>query len=578
MDSGTTSSQARGDGGIVSHGKVPIVWRPECCALNIVKTTWLTDSPLEFITKSTGDDMPISSRPLHRFTLATLAALAALAIAGCGGDDDDDDAPVTAEQACAALSGQTLAGATVTAAAAVAASGPEPMYCKVNATIAPQLNLELRLPDEWNGKLYYGGGGGYNGSIPALAGGNLTALQQGYATVNSDSGHAGSGLSADFALNDTYAANLFGSLSVPTVMSSATEMLLVAYGKAPERAYFEGCSNGGREGLMAAQRNPNLFDGIIARAPAYNWVGFMGQFNRTAKALAAPGGSFNAAEVGLLAQGVRDACDAQDGIADGIVSNPDACSFDPATLRCAGGADTGDTCLSDAQLAVATSWTAPASWAGGAYTNAGWALTGSEDSPTAWPLWVTGNGDVHFALQYLFQDTTVKNYLARDPAQDSLAYTWDSDSNAVYALAALNDATNTDLRPLKSSNAKLILWHGGNDAALSHKATTGYYQGMTAAVGGQANADEFARYYIAPGVDHCAGGPGADHIDLLSALDAWVSAGTAPGTLMADKLLPDGTAEFTRPLCQYPQYPRYTGPAGDTAAAALAANYTCTAP
>lgn len=179
------------------------------------------------------------------------------------------------------------------------------------------------------------------------------------------------------------------------------------------------------------------------------------------------------------------------------------------------------------------------------------------------------------ALQYLFQDTTVKNYLARDRMQDSLAYTWDGNLNAVYALAALNDATNVDLRPFMNSNAKLILWHGGNDAALSHKATTAYYQAATTAVGGQAAMDGFARYYIAPGVNHCSGGPGADDSDLLGALDAWVSKGTAPATLTASKLV-NGSAEFTRPLCRYPQYARYTGPANNAAAAKLAANYTCT--
>lgn len=526
----------------------------------------------------------IRARAASRFPLLALSAMALAALTACGGsDDDDDDNPpagstVTAEQACATLSGKTIAGASVTAAAAVAASGPQPVYCRVNATIAPQLNLELRLPQQWNGKLYYGGGGGYNGAIPGLQGGNLTALQQGYATVNSDSGHQGSGLSADFALNDPYAANLFGSLSVPTVTSAAREMLQAAYGKAPDRSYFEGCSNGGREALMAAQRNPNLFDGIIARAPAYNWVGFMGQFNRTAKALAAPGGAFSAAKTALLAGAVREACDAQDGIADDIVSNPQACTFDPATLRCAGGADTGDTCLSDAQLAVVQSWTSAASWANGAYTNAGWALTGNEDDPGAWSAWVTGNGNVRTALQYLFQDTTVKNYLARDRNQDSLAYTWDGDPAALFGLSALNDATNTDLRPFRNSDAKLILWHGGNDSALSYKATTAYYQGVVNTVGGQPAVDEFVRYYIAPGVDHCAGGPGADQVDLLSALDAWVSQGSAPGTLTASKQTETGATAFSRPLCRYPQYARYTGPANDASAAAQASNYTCTTP
>lgn len=510
----------------------------------------------------------------------TLAALTLAACGGGGGSDRNGEAPganASAEQACALLAGKTLAGATVTAASTVAASESAPIYCKVSATIAPQLHLELRLPQQWNGKLYYEGGGAYNGSIPALAGDNLSALKKGYATVNSDSGHTGDGFSAAFALNDTLAANLFGSAAVPTVMSSTREMVQAVYGKAPEKSYFEGCSEGGREALMAAQRDPNLFDGIIARAPGYNWTGFMGHWNRNAKAVAAPGGQFTAAKLGLLAKAVRDACDAKDGIADGIVSNPQACTFDPAALRCAGGADAGDSCLSDAQLAVVRSRTSPASFAGGAYTSAGLALNGQEDDLLGWAANVTGSGNVRNSFHFLFQDTTVKNYIARDPAQDSLTYAYESNLAALYSLAALNDATNTDLRPFKRSNAKLILWHGGGDPSLSPQATTDFYQAVTAAVGGQAAADEFARYYIAPGVGHCGGSLGADQTDLLGALDAWVVKDAAPGTLSATKVA-NGVVQASRPLCRFPQYPRYTGPANDPAAAALAANYTCTTP
>ena len=522
---------------------------------------------------------------MHRPSLrtpprSTWITLAAIALSACGGSDDapEPTVAVNAEQACAALAGKTLAGAVVDAAATVPANATAPVYCKVGATIAPQLHLELRLPQQWNGKLYYEGGGGYNGSIAPLQGASLHALQQGYATVNSDSGHTGEGLSAAFALNDTLAANLFGSAAVPTVLSSAKEMVVAAYGKPPEKSYFEGCSEGGREALMAAQRDPNLFDGIIARAPGHNWTGFMGHWNRNAKAVAAPGGQFTAAKLKLLAQAVRDACDAKDGIADGIVSNPQACSFDPAVLRCAGGVEAGDGCLSDAQLAVVQSRTSPASFANGAYASAPLALNGQEDDLFAgWEMWVTGAGNVRNSLHFLFQDTTVKNYLARDPAQDSLTYVFESNLAALYSLSALNDATNANLRPFKASNAKLILWHGGSDPSLSPQASTDYYRAVTAAVGGQAAADAFTRYYVAPGVGHCEGGPGADQSDLLSALDAWVAKDTAPGTLSATKVV-NGAIQASRPLCRFPQYPRYTGPANDAAAAALAANYACTTP
>jgi pimeloyl-ACP methyl ester carboxylesterase len=543
----------------------------------------------------------------NRKTLVCRAAgltVALLSIAGCGGGSGSGGGgfvplpiaqpaggappappppapPVTAQQACTNLQGKTVGGATVVSAAVVPASDGVPVYCKVNARIDPKLNFELRLPDAWNSKLQYFGGGGYNGSISPLVAGDtlsLPAIKKGYATVGSDSGHQGSPLDASWALNDPTAAQLFGSLSVPTVMSSVVEMLKMAYGATPSKSYFEGCSNGGREALMTAQRYPNLFDGIIARAPAYNWVGFMGGFNRTAKAMVAPGGALSVAKVATLAKAVRDACDGSDGIVDGVVSNPTACTFDPQVLRCSGGADTGDSCLSDAQLATVASTTSPAVFAGSpTYRDPGRLLVGNEDDPGAFAVWTTGAGNPQAALQYLFQDTTVKTFLTRDLAADSLAYTWDQDAGALYALAALNDATNVDLRPFQNSGGKLILWHGENDAALNFSATSEYYTHMVAAVGGQGTADSFARYYLAPGVNHCAGGPGADTSDLLGALDAWVDQGTAPGTLGADKIVGGATA-FSRPLCQYPKYPRYTGPANNAQAAALASNYACTSP
>ena len=148
-------------------------------------------------------------------------------------------------------------------------------------------------------------------------------------------------------------------------------------------------------------------------------------------------------------------------------------------------------------------------------------------------------------------------------------------TGGIYALAALNDATATDIRPFANSGAKLILWHGGNDAALSKNATAEYYTNVRTTVGAT-TADGFMRFYVAPGVDHCSGGPGADTADLLTALDKWVTQSTAPGTLTAQKV--DATTSavvFDRPLCQYPQYPKYTGAANDAAAAKLAANYTC---
>jgi len=517
-----------------------------------------------------------------RAPVAAPALLLAAALSGCGGGTAETTTPTSpaaapSQQACIRLQGKTLGAAKVLAVSDVAATSDVPAHCQVSASMAPKLNIVLRLPVSWNGKLYYVGGGGYDGVLPPLAQ-SAAALRKGFATVASDGGHQAIGVDASWALSDPTAARMFGSEAIPTVLPAALEMIKAAYGAEPSRSYLEGCSNGGREALMMAQRYPQLFDGIIARAPAYNWTGLMGAYQRNAKALAAPGAMLGAAKIATLAGAVRAACDGLDGLADGIVSNPAACSFDPAQLRCPGGADAGSGCLSDAQLALLQSWTTPAQFtAAASYRNPGWKLTGNEDDSGAWAPWLTGNGDARASLQYLFQDTTVKSYLARNLSIDSLRYRYDQDPAALSALAALNDATSTGLGAFHGRGGKLILWHGGSDVAISPNGSVEYYLGMQAAMGGQAVLDGFVRFYIAPGVNHCGGGEGADEVDLLAALDSWVSQQLAPGTLLASKLF-FGAPLLTRPLCAYPQYARYIGPPNDIGAALQASSFVCTPP
>ena len=246
----------------------------------------------------------MSTTPRYRCLAArTATLLAACALAGPALADDkhDKDKHDHGRPTCSDLTGRRIADAQIVSADLVAATETLPEYCRVHGLIEPKLNFELRLPSDWNSKLHYGGGGGYNGSIPPV---DTGALQKGFAQVSSDSGHQGSGLDASFMQNDPLAAAQFGFLSVPTVTHAAREIVRVYYRHLPRQAYFEGCSNGGREALMTVQRFPWLFDGVIARAPAYNRVGIMGAFNRTAKALAAPGGAMSAAKVTTLSNAV----------------------------------------------------------------------------------------------------------------------------------------------------------------------------------------------------------------------------------------------------------------------------------
>lgn len=522
----------------------------------------------------------MKEKPNQPMVAMTIAVIASMGISACGGGDDTPPSPLTptAEQACKALKGKSVGGASVTDASMVPATSTDPTYCKVSALISPQLVMQVQLPDTWNGKLLYAGGGGYDGSIQNYIWSGSEVLKSGYAIVQSNGGHIGtSAVDTSFA-SDPYLAYLFGSGSVPTTAAAAKEMLHLVYGKEPEQSYYEGCSNGGREGLMAIQRNPDLFNGVIVRAPAYGWTSVMGAFSRNAKAIAAPGAAFTPGKLSLVAKAIRDKCDAADGIIDGVVSNQAACNFDPTVLRCPGGSDAGDSCLSDGQLAAVNTWTSPSSFLNGTYTYPGWALTGNEDDQGGWPQWFTGaTGNGNGSLQSILQDATVKSYLTNDPNAVSLTYNWNSNPAALFTMEALNSATNPDLTPFSSHGGKLLLWHGTADMALSHRATTAYYEKLQATLGASA-VGSFARYYQAPGVDHCSGGPGADSVNLLAALDQWVMKGKAPEKIVASKVNPDRSVAFTRPLCQYPQYPRYTGPANDANAAKAAENYTCTSP
>jgi hypothetical protein len=530
----------------------------------------------------------ITKSSLHRTSvMAALLAVSSLAMAGHGGGDDrkdDDREPLRAQRDCDSLSGQQIGGATIGTATLIAATSTSPEYCKVPGLISPQLNFEIRLPTRWNRKIHFSGNGGADGSIPAV---NLPALKQGYVDIGADGGHQGAELDLSFALNDPVAAAMFGHLYIPTVMATGLEIVKAHYGSGPTESYFEGCSTGGREALMMAQRFPLLFDGIIAGDPINNYVAAQGAYNRTVKALSRPGGAFTTGKVATLSRAVLAACDTLDGVADGIVSNAQACltAFNPATLRCPGGIDQGDACLSDPQLAALKSLTGLSSFGGGAYQNVGWPLTGNETDPGAWSVFVTGPPSASsetlnplFTATFLISDSVAKYFLARDPNENSLAYNWDSNPAALFGLSAIADATNPDLRPFDGGGGKLIIWNGGNSYAVSPRNTADYYQKVVDAVGGPMAANKFVTLYVTPGTDHCGGGPGAAPLtgDLLSALNAWVTKGTAPGVRVAAHVDPSGAITLTRPLCPFPKYPRYNLKLeGDVNAAA---SYSCANP
>ena len=361
------------------------------------------------------------------------------------------------------------------------------------------------------------------------------------------------------------------------------------YGSATKRSYFDGCSDGGREALMEAQRYPDDYDGILAGAPANYWTGLLSMAPVDTQALTAtPASYIPPAKIPVIAQAVLAACDKLDGVADGILNDPRRCHFDPASIQCKAGEE-AEKCLSaDQVVALKTIY-------GGLRDNGGRTvfpgyLPGAEDGNGGWGLWITGPAPAKSAIAFL-SIGYFSNMVYEKRDWDYKSFTEDSDLKAAKAKrpAKLLDAVNPDLSAFRSRGGKLILYHGWNDPAIPAVNTVNYYQDVIAKMG-QANTDSFARLYMVPGMQHCGGGPGANdfgafvgslsndpQLSIIVTLENWVEKGTAPNTIIASKTAdgkPQGAVLMTRPLCQYPQAARYKG-SGDTNSAE---NFMCAGP
>jgi len=476
--------------------------------------------------------------------------------------------PVNPEVACDVLAGRTIGGAEIRSTTFVAGTARFPEYCRVLGTIAPQLNFETHLPTSWSGRALFVGGGGLNGVIlpPEVIFFQPSVALDGYVTIATDSGHKGSPNDGAWALGDPVALENFAYLSTHTVLGAVREIVRERYGIPPSRSYFLGESTGGREGLIAAQRYPGDFDGIVALEPVYNMTALVLAGNRVAQQVfSKPGAYLSAVKVRTLAQATLAACDDLDGIADGIISHVAACRFDPAVLRCAG--PDGDGCLTDAQIetvnTVHSALELSFALANGIYSYPGWPV-GHEDGTGGWSTWITGTSpsDPMSSLGFTLSDQTLRYLIIGDPTLDSLTLSPATYAEKLAAFSSLVDASDPNLAPFAGRGGKLILWHGFADYGVSGYSTIRYYERVVKSLGAAA-VDDFLRFYTSPGVDHLNGGPGAGTADYLGALVAWVEQGTAPGDLVAHRF---AGGPLSRPLCRYPRYPHYNG-SGDPASA-----------
>ena len=474
-------------------------------------------------------------------------------------------AATLAECTVAALQAKAPKGTTITSASVVEATQGVPQYCKVDGHVASpgnEVNFRLGLPTTWNGKYYFVGVGGLGGSI-----GNLDAgLRRGYASASTDTGHA----SSDPTWGSNRAKEIdYGHRGTHVTAVAGKELTAAWFGRSPEHAYFNGCSNGGRQALMEVQRYPTDFDGIIAGDPATGTPMQVGRALVFQHILLHPENFLPIPKIELLSKATLAECDGKDGLKDGLISDPRLCTFKPETLKCAG-AD-GPECLTSGQIATVNKMYSALKTADGKTYTAGFPV-GHEGGSTGWQAWTFGrtppapqaDGTLAFGEQqpsgYNLSEQNMR-FLALE--NDDPAFTWKTlrfpqDLPRLASMTEILSPHDPDLTPYKKRGGKIIMYHGWADPAISAYGTLDYYEKMSKAVGGQKEADGFSRLYFVPGMHHCSGGPGPNQFDMLTELENWIEKGKSPAAVVASHAS-DGKVDRTRPLCPHPLVAKYSG-------------------
>lgn len=452
------------------------------------------------------------------------------------------------------------AGTRPATAETAATSATIPSHCQADGMINERtgadgktygIGFSLALPDVWNNRFLFQGGGGYNGSVRppvgSAAAGDNPGLARGFAVVSTDTGHKGSTFDRTYDV-DQQASIDFAQVAVGEVAELAKQIIAHYYGQGAQHSYFAGCSTGGREAMLMTQRYPTEFDGVISGDPAMrtgfsqignNWstVAFNQIAPKDDSGRPQPNKIFSESDIKLVVNGILNACDANDGLKDGMVFNTRACKFDPDVLACKGSKN--DSCLTSEQ-------------------------TGAIKKAFAGPR--NSRGDLVYPMNGY--DAGIANLLpspkaSANPGRAGATPPVSIDVDArLFALLgnpleALTDTTWTNLSTFSAHGGKLLFYHGMSDQAFSAMDTLDYYQRMAKANGGADKVQTWSRMYLVPGMYHCRGGEFAlDNFDLLTAVVNWVEKGTAPESVVATGKAFPGRS---RPLCAYPKYAYYKG-------------------
>jgi feruloyl esterase len=477
---------------------------------------------------------------------------------------------------CEALAGLKLPQVAITQAVTIAAHAPLPAYCKILGSAHPtsdsDIRFEVAIPEEgaWNGRYLQVGNGGFAGVIPEA--GILSGLAQGYAVAGTDDGHQDTNnTDASWALGHPEKQIDFGYRALKETTDAAKAIIQTYRGSAPRFSYFQGCSDGGREALMEAQRYPKDFDGIIAGDPANNWIHLFAGAAWGYQALTATPGSYLTAEKLKLieAEAVK-----QCGDQDGVIEDPLSCRFKPEKLLCRAGDN--PSCLTKAQLtALRKIYDGPRNPRTGEKIIAGFS-PGGEGEVNGWERWITGEGnDPKQALIYQFVSNFFRYVVRDEPDFDVTRINFDGDIAAAdKKFGPIFSSYDPDLSAFRSHGGKLIQYHGWADPAIPALDSVDYYRLVQKKMG---PTEGFYRLFMVPGMLHCRGGPGPNAIAALPALASWVEHNKAPDFLVATKYQGDDPAAPVvrqRPLCSFPARAAWDG-RGDRS---KLESYRCVAP
>jgi feruloyl esterase len=490
-------------------------------------------------------------------------------------------ATVRPQMACRDLLGLTDTDVAILSADVIAAAEGVPEHCRVNGLLAPEIRFQVNLPAAWNRRFYMNGNGGFAGEspeTPARAAHRASALRHGFVTATTNTGHdAAQEPLATFAERSYQKLVDYAFRAVHLTAVTAKAIATRYYDRPVAFSYWDGCSTGGRQGLMEAQRFPADFDGVVAGAPVLNFTDTMIGGLWHMRALdAAP---LTPAKLEVVADAVYAKCDAADGLVDGIVDDPRRCDFDPERdlPLCAAGYD-GAGCVSAAQAAALKKVYAGVVSQGRPYfpgqpigaEKVGVPASGPPQPASGWDRWLVAAAGAK-PLQLAFAESFMRSVVFGRPDYDWKTFDFDRDPARLADAARLLNATDPHLGNFRARGGKLLMYFGWADTALTPQMAVDYYDKALAANG--PDTRDFFRLFMVPGMFHCRGGVGPDRFDAMTAVIDWVERGIAPASLTATRMQ-DGAVVRTRPLCPYPQVARYAG-AGNIDAAA---SFACTEP